>query len=114
MVPAGGKHLLVDFCGCPSNRLNNPIEIEDLLKGAALHCGATVIFSHMHHFGDEYGVTGVIILAESHLSLHSWPEVGYCAIDAFMCGNCNPEDMMDILLNYFQPKTSKIKLEIRG
>ncbi|MBY0404507.1 MAG: adenosylmethionine decarboxylase, partial [Cyanobacteria bacterium] len=71
-----GKHLLAEFFDCNSNVLNNPGLIEELMEKAAVLCGATVIQKNFHLFS-PYGVSGVVIIAESHLAIHTWPEYGY-------------------------------------
>jgi S-adenosylmethionine decarboxylase len=76
--------MLVDFYGCPI--LDDVALIETAMRKAASAAGATVIGLHLHHFGEGQGVTGVALLAESHMSIHSWPEHGYAAIDIFLCG----------------------------
>ncbi len=60
--------------------------LEAALRAASLKAGATVVDSKFHHFGEGGGVTGVVLLAESHISIHTWPELDYAAIDIFMCG----------------------------
>ena len=52
--------------------------------------GATILHGHFHHFGPNSGVSGVLVLAESHVSIHTWPERDYAALDIFVCGDCNP------------------------
>jgi S-adenosylmethionine decarboxylase len=79
-----GLHLLADLHGCPV--LDDVALVEDAMRRAAAAAGATVIGLHLHHFGEGQGVTGVALLAESHMSIHSWPEHGYAAIDIFLCG----------------------------
>lgn len=79
-----GRHLLADFYGCPV--LNDAALIEIALRSAAESAGAAVIGLHLHHFGEGQGVTGVVLLAESHMSIHTWPEHGYAAVDIFLCG----------------------------
>jgi S-adenosylmethionine decarboxylase len=83
MTPTG-THLIVDFRGC--TRLDDPQHIERVLRAAVEAAGATLLGLHLHHFGPHLGVTGVALLAESHLSIHTWPETGYAAIDIFLCG----------------------------
>lgn len=86
-----GRHLLAEFYDCNSNVLNNPELIESTMVQAALNCGATVVQQNFHMFS-PYGVSGVVIIAESHLAIHTWPEYGYAAVDLFTCGDsCNPE-----------------------
>lgn len=97
-----GTHLILELVGCANHGTKE--EIEPVLIKAARDTGATVLFSHLHGFGEGMGVTGVVILAESHLTIHTWPEYGYAAVDVFVCGDCKPENTIPALLNYFQPK----------
>ncbi len=86
-----GRHILAEFWGCDSNVLNNVSMIEKMMKDAAVKCGATVVDTKFHMF-NPYGVSGVVIIAESHLAIHTWPEFGYAAADFFTCGtSCDPE-----------------------
>lgn len=92
-----GRHLLAEFYECNSNVLNNIELIEKLMCEAAEKCGATIVQKCFHHFS-PYGVSGVVVIAESHLAIHTWPEVGYAAVDLFTCGDqCNPEIAYDYL-----------------
>lgn len=85
-----GRHILAEFYNCNSNVLNNVELIEKSMKDAAVECGATVIESKFHMFS-PYGVSGVVIISESHLAIHTWPEFGYAAVDLFTCGDeCDP------------------------
>ena len=68
----------------------------------------------MHHFGPEQGVSGVVVLSESHLSVHSWPERSYMAIDVFMCGNTQPRLAVDFLIDYFQAGNHNCSVIRRG
>lgn len=79
-----GTHLLADLHGC--RHLDDPVVIEAALRAAVVASGATLLDIRLHHFGNAAGVTGVALLAESHLSIHSWPEHGYAAVDIFLCG----------------------------
>jgi S-adenosylmethionine decarboxylase len=97
-VAPGGKHILADATDIPAEYLMDSKFIKDHLEIAAKNAGATVLNSWMHHFGEGYGVTGVIVLSESHISIHTWPEEGYAAFDIFMCGNSKPE----LALNYIR------------
>jgi S-adenosylmethionine decarboxylase proenzyme len=86
-----GRHLLAEFYDCNSNILNNVQLIEDSMKEAAIACGATIVQSNFHLF-NPFGVSGVVVIAESHLAIHTWPELGYAAVDLFTCGgNCDPK-----------------------
>lgn len=84
-----GEHVLGDLSGIAPARLRDVAALETVLRDAATAAGATILGAHMHRFG-EGGVTGVLLLAESHLSIHTWPEHGFAAIDVFMCGDARP------------------------
>ena len=90
-----GIHRLADLHGCSS--LADPARIEAALRAAVSATGATLLNLQLHHFGPGQGVTGVALLAESHLSIHSWPEHGYAAIDIFLCGGADPGAALDII-----------------
>ena len=90
-----GVHLLVDLRG--AQRLDDPAHVGQVLVQAAQDAGCTILHQHFHHFGEGTGVTGVVLLAESHISIHTWPETGYAAVDVFMCGRSNPHDALPAL-----------------
>jgi spermidine synthase len=81
-----GRHVLVELYNCNPELLNNVSGIEKIMVDAAEHSQATVINVTFHHFS-PYGVSGVVVIQESHLTIHTWPEYGYAAIDIFTCGN---------------------------
>lgn len=89
-VGTGSSHVILEYWGVSPSILKDRMQISKLLKKAAKEGKAHILHSHFHHFGSEYGVTGIVVLAESHISIHTWPEEGYAAVDIFMCGNCNP------------------------
>lgn len=86
-----GRHSILECYGCEPDILRNQNELEGLLVDCAVKANATVLHTYFHKFDQGEGVTGVIALAESHISVHTWPEYGYMAIDVFMCGDCDPE-----------------------
>ena len=88
---ASGAHLLADLHGVADALLRDGAAIEALLIRAAAAADAQVLFSHFHAFGGGGGITGVVLLAESHISIHTWPEHGFAAVDIFMCGRAVPE-----------------------
>lgn len=85
-MKALGRHILVEFSGCNSEALNDVTFIEKSMVQAAQIAGATVINSSFHHFS-PWGVSGVVVIQESHLAIHTWPEYGYAAVDLFTCGD---------------------------
>lgn len=80
-----GRHILVEFTGCNADVLNDVSIIEKSMIEAAQKAGATVINSNFHHFS-PWGVSGVVVIQESHLAIHTWPEYRYAAVDLFTCG----------------------------
>jgi S-adenosylmethionine decarboxylase len=102
---AAGTHLLADLSGIAADKLSDCSHIERLLRGAAQAAGARVLHSHFHGFGVGLGVTGVVLLAESHISIHTWPEAGFAAADIFMCGNAQPELALAIITEALQPQS---------
>jgi len=110
-----GKHLILEIWGTPySLPFWNMDEAAATLVQSANDAKATVLTERWHHFGTGYGYTGVVILAESHLSVHTWNEYGYAAIDAFMCGEANPELCIPRILKFYHPKKYKVNLIERG
>lgn len=112
-----GKHLLLDLfwdsIPLADYRVSSVVWIEPVLKTAALAAGATVVKSEWKGF-HPYGVTGIILLAESHISIHTWPEKKFAAIDIFMCGKCDPEDAEKIIMMMFKPDRVEKNLLLRG
>lgn len=109
---APGLHLLIDFWGCKN--MQDEAGIGDTLRSAAKACGATVLDVHLHSFGEQSGVTGVATLAESHISIHTWPEIDYVALDVFVCGSCNAYKALEVLEGYFQPARQQLSVHERG
>lgn len=85
-MKALGRHILVEFMNCKADVLNDVAAIESAMVEAAKIAGATVINSTFHHFS-PYGVSGVVVIQESHLAIHTWPEYRYAAVDLFTCGD---------------------------
>ncbi|MEE8657849.1 S-adenosylmethionine decarboxylase proenzyme [Acetobacteraceae bacterium EV16G] len=95
-----GHHLLVDFWG--AKNLDDPEIIEKSLRDAAVAAGATILHGHFHHFTPNGGVSGVLVLAESHISIHTWPERSFAAVDVFMCGACDPLKTLPVMQSCFK------------
>ncbi|CAA6812440.1 MAG: S-adenosylmethionine decarboxylase proenzyme (EC, prokaryotic class 1B [uncultured Thiotrichaceae bacterium] len=104
---AAGHHLLIDLW--TKQNLDNIDYIEKTLRKCVTACHATLLHIHVHHFSPHMGVSGVAVLAESHISVHTWPEQGYAAFDVFMCGNTQPQNAVKILKQAFTPTHCKIQ-----
>ena len=81
-----GKHLLLELKDCDREVLNDLSFLKSVLPAVAIEAGATVLGESFHQF-NPHGVSGVVVIAESHLFIHTWPECGYAAVDIFTCGN---------------------------
>ncbi|MGB0167528.1 MAG: polyamine aminopropyltransferase [Luteibaculum sp.] len=102
-MTALGNHILVEFMGCIPEVMNDVSVIEEAMVNGAEIAGATVINSTFHHFS-PYGVSGVVVIQESHLAIHTWPEYGYAAVDLFTCGEMNAWISFDHLKEVFGAK----------
>jgi len=107
-----GIHLIIDLFG--AQRLDDLKHIRETLRRCVEVAGATLLHIHLHHFTPNGGVSGVAVLAESHISIHSWPEAQYAALDVFMCGNCNPHATIDVLKAAFRPDRTVVKEHLRA
>lgn len=96
-----GRHLILDLWD--AHRLDDQEHIEAALREAIDAAGATLLHIHLHGFGDGGGVSGVAVLAESHISVHTWPERSYAAFDVFMCGDARPDEVVPVLKRAFAP-----------
>lgn len=108
-----GRHVIIEFWGC-----NDGINDAELMRTAILEAvraaNATLLDLNVHTFS-PHGVTGVAVLSESHLSVHSWPEYGYLAADVFTCGSTtNPDAAAEVLRRYFQPTSVDVQRLERG
>ena len=111
-VVFAGSHLLVDLWG--ATNLSNQDHIERALRAAADACGATLLHIHLHQFTSSGGVSGVAVLAESHISVHTWPERDFAAFDVFMCGKCDPQGALPVLRAFFEPTDMQVDTNRRG
>lgn len=107
-----GTHLILDLWG--ARRLDDIEFIERAMRRAVTAAGATLLHIHLHHFGAGGGVSGVAVLAESHLSVHTWPERDFAAFDVFMCGDAKPEKAIEALEQAFRPERSELLEARRG
>ncbi len=111
-VRYAGTHLIVDLWGAQG--LNDVAFVEATLREAAAAADATVLDANIHHFQPGDGVTGVLVLAESHISIHTWPEHDYAAIDVFMCGKADPALTVPVLRAALRPKRVEVSEIRRG
>lgn len=111
-VRCAGAHLIIDLYD--AERLDDIDHIEATLRRCVDEAGATLLHIHLHHFEPNGGVSGVAVLAESHISIHSWPEVGYAALDVFMCGQASPDACVPVLREAFKPKQIAVSEHLRG
>lgn len=111
-VKYAGTHLLVELWG--ARNLGDLALTEAALREGATAAGATILHCHLHHFGPNAGLSGVLVLAESHISIHTWPEREYAAIDIFMCGICDPYQAIPAIKRAFEPASVQIAESRRG
>ena len=107
-----GTHLIIDLWG--ASRLDEIEHIESTLRDAVDAAGATLLHIHLHHFTPNGGVSGVAVLAESHISIHTWPERDYAALDVFMCGDAEPHNAIPVLKQAFKPNSVQVGDHKRG
>jgi len=107
-----GAHILLDLWG--ARGLDRIEPIEDALRRASAAAGATVLSVELHHFSPNQGVSGVALLAESHLSIHTWPEHDFAAIDIFMCGDTRPMRAVELLRELLRPERAEVSEIKRG
>ena len=96
-----GHHLILDMHG--ARDLKDVAVLEATLKAAAIAAGARVLSAEFHKFGEDGGVTGVVLLAESHITIHTWPELNLAALDIFMCGQADVEKAFAVLEERLRP-----------
>jgi len=111
-VRCAGVHLIVDLY--EAKHLDDIDLIDEALRKCVAAAGATLLHIHLHHFEPNGGVSGVAVLAESHISIHTWPEANYAAIDIFMCGNANPDACIPVLREAFKPDHVDVGENLRG
>ncbi|MEM7775283.1 MAG: adenosylmethionine decarboxylase [Pseudomonadota bacterium] len=111
-VRYAGNHLIIDLFG--AKRLDDLKHVEATLARCVDVAGATLLHCHLHHFTPNGGVSGVAVLSESHISIHSWPEADYAALDVFMCGDAKPHLCVDVLREAFEARDVVVKTHRRG
>ncbi|MEJ2640627.1 MAG: adenosylmethionine decarboxylase [Desulfosarcinaceae bacterium] len=111
-VTFAGTHLIIDLWG--ARDLEDLARMEKALRDCVSVSGATLLHIHLHHFTPSYGISGVAVLAESHISVHTWPERDYAAFDVFMCGDAQPHKAIAVLEAAFAPDRTKVTELQRG
>lgn len=97
-----GIQLMAELWECNRDKIDSPERIEEIMLSAAKEAGAEIIGSMFHEF-EPQGVSGVIVIAESHLTIHTWPEQGYAAVDIFTCGeHTDPWKALEVLAGAFE------------
>jgi S-adenosylmethionine decarboxylase len=107
-----GTHLILDCWG--AKHLTDISLIEKALREAVKVTGSTLLHIHLHHFTPNGGVSGVAVLAESHISIHTWPERDYAALDIFMCGETQPEKAIAVFEKAFEAEKVEVIKHQRG
>jgi S-adenosylmethionine decarboxylase len=109
-----GRHVAMDAWGVPFNLLNNVDELQKYMVQAAESCGASILSVQAQKF-DPQGVTVLVMLSESHLSIHTYPEKGFAALDCYTCGHTvDPQIAIDYMIAYLKPSQTFAKALKRG
>lgn len=109
-----GRHILLELNDCNKEVLNDIDQLRNILVAAASEIGATVLGESFHRFQPQ-GVSGVVVIAESHVSIHTWPEHGYAAVDIFTCGNrVEPDKAIDSIIKELKAKSPALIEVKRG
>ena len=108
-----GRHVLIDLWDCDPATLADGEALETIMRRAAVTCGATVLQTCFHRFPPN-GVSGVVIISESHLSIHTWPEEGFASADFYTCGDVRPEAAVDVLREGLAAESSEVLVVDRG
>jgi S-adenosylmethionine decarboxylase len=111
-VRYAGTHLIIDLWG--GQHLDDVDRVVQVLHEAVKEIGATLLNVDVHRFSTNGGISGVAILAESHMSIHTWPEKGYAALDVFVCGDCQPFKAIPVLRRAFLPSNLQVAEMKRG
>ncbi|PQO22848.1 adenosylmethionine decarboxylase [Rhodobacteraceae bacterium WD3A24] len=106
-----GTHLIIEVVN--GHGLDEEARIQQAFRDCVEECGATLLHIHTHKFSPQ-GVSGVAVLAESHISVHTWPEIGYGAFDVFMCGDATPWRAVDVLRAAFGTEDVRVRELLRG
>ena len=108
-----GKQIIVELYECKADLLSNPDAINEIMCAAATAMNATIVTSTFHHFS-PLGVSGVVVIMESHLTIHTWPEYGYAAVDIFTCGDIDMSAGVAYLEKNLEAQNMECRELIRG
>lgn len=106
-------HLLAEFHGCDPSVLNDPGTVVALMERGIIAAGATIVNHTVHKFAPQ-GISVVVVIEESHFSLHTWPETGYAAADFFTCGDCKPDEAVAIVASGVNASRTEVIRVLRG
>ncbi|MEM2214350.1 adenosylmethionine decarboxylase [Candidatus Nezhaarchaeota archaeon WYZ-LMO8] len=107
-----GRHLILELYGCLPNLINDEVLIREVLTEAVKMANGNICGVFFHKFNPQ-GVTGVVVISESHISIHTWPEYGYAAVDIFTCGErMDPWKACEHIIDVFKPSNVNV-LEIK-
>ncbi len=109
-----GRQFIVELYGCDKTILDDPIRLKHVLTEAIRKSGATIIKPFFHQFS-PHGVSGIVVIAESHVAIHTWPEFSYCALDIFTCGyQVKPETILEHIRRHFSARSLSVMEVKRG
>jgi len=108
-----GRHLIAEYYNCDSDAINNVEYVKSHMCEVAEKIGATVLSEKFHQF-EPQGVSGTVVIAESHLSIHTWPEKGYVAVDIFTCGGLDPSVGFEYLGQMLKAQSGRVQEILRG
>ena len=108
-----GRNVIAELYGCSAELLDDLEALRQHLKATAISIGATIVGETFHRFAPQ-GVSGTLVIAESHLSLHTWPEKGYVAIDIYTCGELEPRPGIEYLAHRLQAQSYRVQEILRG
>ncbi|MCA9625795.1 MAG: adenosylmethionine decarboxylase [Myxococcales bacterium] len=108
-----GRHLIAEYYGCDVALINDLAAVSDALVAAAERVGATVVAKAFHRYAPQ-GVSGTLLIAESHLSIHTWPEAAYVAVDIFTCGGLDPRPGFQLLRERLKASDARMQEIVRG
>jgi S-adenosylmethionine decarboxylase len=111
-VEFAGVHLLIDLWN--ASRLDEIDYMKEVLQSCVTVSSATLLHLHCHQFSESGGLSAIAVLAESHISVHTWPERDFAAFDVFMCGATQPAKVVDVLKEAFKPERLSVKRFLRG